>query len=246
MKIALRTIKWYLHFVLTLLLMYPKIIKYEKIRHKYDKDQYDKEVFDITKKWALKQLKVAGVEVIATGLENLPQENVLFISNHQGNFDIPVLMSNVNKPKGFIAKKSIERFPVVNRYMYIMNSIFIDRDNMKDAARVIIEGIKILNNGHSLIIFPEGTRSKSSNMGEFKNGAIKLATKSKVKIVPISINGTYHIMEENNNKIKPGKVQLHIHEAIDTASLTADETKDLLDKVKVIIENKVKEFESLS
>lgn len=244
MKTLLHSIKWYLNFVVTLLGVYPKIIKYEKERDNINPEKFDKDVYDFTKIWAKKQLKSAGVNVIVTGQENLPQENVLFISNHQGNFDIPVHMVYLDKPKGFIAKKSIESFPIVNRYMYIMNSLFIDRDNMKDAGKVILEGIKMLKNGHSLIIYPEGTRSQSSIVGEFKSGAVKLATKSKVKIVPVSIDGTYKIMEQNNNKIKSGTVKLHIHPPIDTKNLTKEEELELLPKIKEIIELKVIEFQS--
>ncbi len=226
--------------------MFPKILKLEKDRDKMDVEKFNNDVFDITKVWATKQLSCAGVKVIVTGEENLPKQNVLFISNHQGNFDIPVQMVYLNKPKGFIAKKSIEKFPVVNRYMYLMNSLFLDRDDMKDAARVILEGIKILKNGHSLIIYPEGTRAKSSNVGEFKNGAIKLATKANVLIVPVSIDGTYKIMEAQNNKVKPGTVRLHIHEAIDPSTLSKEEIKELSDRLKNIIETKVTELHKLN
>ncbi len=246
MKLIFNSIKWYLHFVITLLLMYPDITKLEKTRDKYDKKLFDEKVHNITTVWAKKQLTWAGVKVIVTGQENLLEENVLFVSNHQGNFDIPVHMHYLSKPKGFIAKKSIENFPVVNRYMYVMNSLFIDRGNLKDAARVIVEGIKILKDGHSLIIYPEGTRSKSSTLGEFKSGAIKLATKSGVKIIPVSIDGTYKIMEANNNKIKKGTVRLHIHEPIDPTTMSKEELDNLNDNLKKIIEDKVIELAKLN
>ncbi len=246
MKIILNSIKWYLNFAITLTLMYPNILKLEKTREQYDPEEFDKEVYDITTKWAKKQLDCAKVNVIVTGNENLIEENVLFVSNHQGNFDIPVHMHYLNKPKGFIAKKSIEKFPIISRYMYIMNSLFIDRNNMKDAARIIVEGIKILKDGHSLIIYPEGTRSQSSKVGEFKSGAIKLATKSKVKIIPVSIDGTYKIMEANNNKIKKGTIRLHIHEPIDPNNMSKEEVDGLSDKIKKIIEDKVIELSKLN
>ncbi len=241
-----RTIKWYLHFLSTLIFMYPKILRLEKVKDTTDIVKFDDEVFDITQKWAKKQLDVAGVNVIVTGQENLPDENVLFVSNHQSNFDIPVLMVYASKPKGFIAKKSLEKFPIVNRYMFIMNSLFLDRDNVKEAGKVIIQGINILKEGHSLVIFPEGTRAKCSTIGEFKSGAIKLATKSKVKIVPISIEGTYKVMESNNNMIVPQTVRMHIHEVIDTTNLTKDEENALSDTLKDIIQKKVIELQNLN
>lgn len=243
--ILLRTIKWYLNFCITLIMMYPKILKLEKIKDTTDIKEFDEQVFNITKTWAKKQLDCAGVNVIVTGYENIPDENVLFVSNHQGNFDIPLLMVYLAKPKGFIAKKSIQKLPIINRYMSIMHSVFLDRDNVKEAGKVIIEGIKILKNGHSLLIFPEGTRAKSSQMGEFKSGATKLATKAKVKIVPISINGTYKVMESNNNKIVPQTVRMHIHTPIDTCNISKEEEINLSNNLRKIIEDKVIELQSM-
>ncbi len=242
----LRTIKFYLNFLVTLICMFPKIVQLEKIKDTANLQDFDNEVFNITQTWAKKQLKTAGVNVIVTGSENLPKENVLFVSNHQGNFDIPVLMVHVEKPKGFVAKKSIEKYPIIKSYMHIMNSIFLDRANIKEAGKVVIQGINILKSGHSLVIFPEGTRAQCSTVGEFKPGATKIATKAKVKIVPISIDGTYKVMEENNNKIAPQTVRMHIHEAIDTSNLTKEEENALSDRLKDIIQNKVVELHNIN
>lgn len=245
MKLIIRTILWYLHFLSTFLTMYPKILKFEKQMDQDDSKELDKQVYEVTSAWAEKQLSWAGVEVVLTGEENLPEENVLFVSNHQSNFDIPVMMVYLKKPKGFIAKKSISNYPLINRYMKVMKCLFIDRTNIKEAGKVILNGIQILKNGHSLIIFPEGTRAKCSTVGEFKNGAFKLATKSKVKIVPISINGTYRAMEDHGIKISPATVRMHIHKPIDTTTLTKEEEANLPETLREQIKSKVDELNSL-
>ncbi len=245
MKTLFNTIKWYVHFYITLCLIYPGVMKHEKNKLNLSPKEIDEDLQIVTGTWAKKQVDCANVTVIATGQENLPEENVLFVSNHQGNFDVPVHMYYLEKPKGFVAKKSLEKLKPLNLYFPLMNSVFIDRNNLKDAAKIMVEALNILKNGHSLIIYPEGTRSKSSNLGEFKNGAVKIASKAGVKIVPVSIDGTYKIMEANNNFIKPGTVRLHIHEPIDTKTLTKEELKGLNDKLKEIIETKVIEFSKL-
>ncbi len=246
MKTLFRTIKWYVHFYVTLWMIYPKIMKHEKNEANLSLQEIDNDLQKVTGAWAKKQVDCSGAEVIVTGQENLPEENVLFVSNHQGNFDIPVHMHYLIKPKGFIAKKSLEKLVPLNYYFPLMNSVFIDRNNLKDAARVMVDAINILKEGHSLIIYPEGTRAQSSNLGEFKNGAVKIATKAKVKIVPVSIDGTYKIMEANNNLIKPGTIRLHIHEPIDTVNLSKEEISGLNDKLKEIIGTKVTEFSKLN
>lgn len=245
MKTFFRSIYWYLHFVITLVVMYPTILKYEKEKERgksdenFDDKKFDEKIFQMSSKWANNQLKAAGVTVICEGQENIPEETVLFVSNHQGNFDVPVHMVYTNKPKGFIAKKSIEKFPIVNRYMHLMDCLFIDRDNIKDSAKVIIDGVKLLKQGKNLVIFPEGTRSKSSELGEFKEGAFKMATRAKVPIVPITVDGTYKIMEDNNNKIVGNVVKIFIHEKVPTDNLTKEEQAALSEKVKNIIASKL-------
>lgn len=252
MKTFFRTIYWYAYFFISVFSTYPTIRRLEKElasnkdNENFDAIEFDEKVFKLTAKWAEKVIKASGSNVIVEGQENIPKESgILFVSNHQGNFDIPVHMAYVNTPKGFVAKKSIEKFPIVNRYMKLMNCLFIDRDNMRDSAKVIIEGVKLIKQGHNLVIFPEGTRAKGYEMGEFKDGAFRLATKANAPIVPVSINDTYRIMEANDDKIKGRTVRLFIHEPIETKDLTKEEIQELPHKVKKIIEDKVLELNGI-
>ena len=90
-----------------------------------------------------------------------------------------------------------------------------------------------------MVIFPEGTRSKGDEMGEFKAGSFKLATKAKVPIIPVTIKGSYKLMEANGNKIKPDMVEIFIHPEIPTADLSKEELSNLPEKVKSIIGSKL-------
>jgi len=115
----------------------------------------------------------------------------------------------------------------------------MDRSNLRKSAAAIIEGVKIIKAGHSLVIFPEGTRSKGGPLGEFKAGSFKLATKSNAPIVPITINGSYKLMEANNNRIKAANVELFIHPPIETKNLSKEEQEKLPTVVKEIIASKL-------
>lgn len=235
-----RTIIWFGHFALSLATnIFPmwKVNSLEKQGKLEEKDAY---VHRVSTKWAMSQLKYAGAKVTVHGKENIPKDvPVVFIANHQGNFDIPLLMSYIEKPKGFIAKIETLKIPLVRTWMKNLHCVFMDRSNLRKSASAIIEGVKIIKEGHSLVIFPEGTRSKGGPLGDFKAGSFKLATKSKAPIVPITINGTYKLMEANGNKIKPADVEIYIHPAIETANLSKEEQEALPEAVKEIIASRL-------
>lgn len=238
----LRSIAWYVVFFMGLLRSIPSMIKTKRFDEKDMAEEKERLTFKATSAWANSLLKVAGVRVNVHGLENLPKDqNVLFIGNHQGNFDIPIYISKIPVPKGFISKIEVKKIPGISTWMEYMHCVFMDRSNLRKAGEAIIQGVKILKNGHSLVIFPEGTRSKGDKMGEFKAGSFKLATKSKVPIVPVTMSGSYKIMESNKRKwiIKPANVDLYIHPAIETANLTKEEQDILPKKVYEIVKSKL-------
>lgn len=187
----------------------------------------------ITHNWASRIIKLSGCKVHVEGLENIPEDKtVLFVANHQSYFDIPLLMSAIDVPKGFIAKKELEKLPGVSKWMRYIRCIFMDRDNLRKSAESIVEGIKILKSGYSMVIFPEGTRSQGRTHADFKAGSFKLATKSKAMIVPVTIDGTYKVMEEGKGKIKSTDLKLIIHPAIDTTTLSKEELAVLHETVQ--------------
>ncbi|WP_459479691.1 lysophospholipid acyltransferase family protein [Clostridium saccharoperbutylacetonicum] len=200
-------------------------------------------IHKVTHTWAKFILKIAGAKVNVIGLENIPKdETVLFVSNHESNFDIPLLLGAIDVPKGFIAKKELENWPFISTWMKYINCIFMDRDNLRKSAEAIVDGINLLKSGHSMVIFPSGTRSKGKSIDEFKSGSFKLATKSKCPIVPLTINGTYKLLEENNNRIKGADIELIIHPTIYVDKLTKDELEKLPNTVHSIIINSCKDY----
>ncbi len=192
--------------------------------------------------WGKSLLYVAGVKVNVIGEEHVPEsDSVCFVSNHQGMADILVITAFTPKVVGFIAKKELKKMPIINLWMVINHCIFIDRGNMRQAARAINRGADYIRRGYPLVLFPEGTRSRGPSMGRFKRGSIKLALKSNAAIVPITVNGTYKLFEEQN-QIRKGTVTLKFHKPIDASTLSPKERRELPDRLAHIIEGGLHEI----
>ena len=191
-------------------------------------------------KWAKVTINLTGSKVKVIGSENIPKDKAcLFVLNHQSDFDIPLILGFIDKPMGIIAKKEIEKIPIMSYWMKQMHCIFMDRLNIRDSIKSINEGIEILKGGHSLAIFPEGTRGNGEILGEFKKGSIRLGIKSNVAIIPVAISGTRKIWEGNNKIIKPADVSITICNPIYAIDFTKQEQNVLSEKIKLIIEKKL-------
>lgn len=202
-------------------------------------EKYDNTVYWIVNGWATYILKVIGIKVELKGIENLPKGNCLIVSNHQGNADFLVLMSRLNKHMGFLAKKEILKLHIVGAWMKSMHCVFIDRENIRESLKAINAGIENLEKGYSMVIFPEGTRSKSHVLGEFKKGSMKMATKASVPIVPIVLDNTFKVFEDGNGKLRPAEVTMSILEPIDIVKLTKEEKAKLAEIVREKIQNEL-------
>ena len=169
------------------------------------------------------------------GLDNVPEHGrIIYIGNHQGYADIPFLMANLPTTVGFIAKKELGKIPILTHWMKAINCVFIDRGHLRQAMRKIGQGINKAASGYPMVIFPEGTRSRSSRIGPFKSGSILLAAKAGITIVPVTINNTYKVFEKDN-KIMPAELELTVHPCIETKGMNEEEQKDLTLKLWNII-----------
>ncbi|MCQ2910669.1 MAG: 1-acyl-sn-glycerol-3-phosphate acyltransferase [Clostridia bacterium] len=184
-------------------------------------------------------LNRAGINIDVIGKENIPDEGPFVVmSNHQGNFDAVTVMYAMGKRRvGFIAKKELGSWPLIGDWLAIMGGIFIDRKNPREALKSIMYAQDQVSAGTPIAVFPEGTRSKSSQIGTFKTGVFKIVEKTKVPVIPVSIEGSYKLMEENNNKIKPGTINVTIGKPIDTKDFTKEDFRAFPDKVKKIIDD---------
>ena len=187
--------------------------------------------------WAKIVIAIIGCQMTVEGRENIPKDGaVCFVSNHVGIFDIVLTLAYINRPYGFIAKKELLYLPFFNMWIYILGGLFIDRKNIRKAIKTINLGIKKLQNGDPMLIFPEGTRSKGRGLLPFRSGAIKLATNSLAPIVPIAIEGSYEVFEKDY-RVHTAPVRMIFCPIINTAEMSADDRRHkLADNVRTIIE----------
>ena len=235
----IRTVIWVVYFFAYLFFAQPMLWKVRKLRKEGKIEEHDRIVRTMVNNWALRLMKLAGASMEVTGKENIPGGPVVFAANHQGYADIPLLLTQLDKPNPLIAKKELEKVPLLRDWMTELNCIFIDRDNARQAMDSLKKANELLSEGYSVCIFPEGTRSKGGEIKEFKGGTIRLATRAKVPIVPCCIEGTYNMLEANKGfKITPAKLQLHILPAIETADLSREEIKALDERLRSVIKEK--------
>ncbi|MGC2873969.1 lysophospholipid acyltransferase family protein [Ihubacter sp. rT4E-8] len=184
--------------------------------------------------WVDKVIDIFDLTVNVSGKENIPADGpCVFIANHQGYADIVVLFKAAEgRQIGFIAKDSLQKVPYFGKWIQAIRGVFIKRGDAREALKSIQDGVQTLKEGYSLVIFPEGTRSRSTAMGHFKAGSFKLATKAKVPIVPITINGTRHMFEDRGVITGGATVDILIHPSIDTASLDRHETANIVHQVE--------------
>ncbi len=235
----IRTVIWVVYFFAYLFFAQPMLWKVRKLRKEGKVEEHDRIVRTMVNNWALRLMKLAGASMEVTGKENIPEGPVVFAANHQGYADIPLLLTQLDKPNPLIAKKELEKVPLLRDWMTELNCIFIDRDNARQAMDSLKKANELLSEGYSVCIFPEGTRSKGGEIKDFKGGTIRLATRAKVPIVPCCIEGTYNMLEANKGfKITPAKLQLHILPAIETADLSREEIKALDERLRSVIKEK--------
>ena len=232
----MRTILWFIYFWLYLLAVTPLMGKADKMLAQGKIAQHREMVNREVKKWAASLLKIAGVTVEVEGLENIPPDQpVLFISNHQGNFDIPILLAHLNTPHALLAKVETQKIPLIRTWMRHLECVFVDRENPRQAVASIHQAVEVLQSGRSMIIFPEGTRSKGEQVGEFKAGSFKIATKAKVPLVPVVMDGSYKVMEGNKMWTRPAHVRVKVLSPVDVSGLSREESKELPEKLRQLI-----------
>ncbi len=194
--------------------------------------------WDFAKASARALAVATGVEVEVRGLANLPVGAAVVTPNHASHFDIAALLGFLPGETRFAAKKELFREPVLGWVMTTLGMVPIDRENpvhaIEDLQRVIGA------NGASLIVFPEGTRSRDGHLGKFRKGAFRLAIANDLPIVPIAIHGSRAIMPQGRGlAIEPGRIVLEILPAIDTRTLTDGDRHELAASVRALIERRL-------
>lgn len=222
--------------VLFLICSIPLLIA-EWIIGKFNMDLKNKSSLAIVN-WAFRVcLFIAGTTVEVRGEENVPQdEAVLYIGNHRSYFDILITYVRVPRPTGYIAKKEMLRYPLLVNWMKNLHCLFLDRQDIKQGLKVILDAIEKVKSGISICIFPEGTRNRVNHtFMEFHEGSFKIAAKTGCAIVPMTIYNSADIFEDHLPKVRKAHVILEYGKPIYIKELPKEEQKRIGTYVKKII-----------
>ena len=190
----------------------------------------------IARLWGLIQIKATGTKVIVRNKEYVnPKETYVYMANHQSWFDIFVLLAYVPGQFRWLAKEELYKIPIVGQAMRLIGYIPIDRSNRVKAFESLAKAAERIRAGASVMIFPEGTRSRDGVLQPFKKGGFILAIQSKKPILPISISGSYRIMRKGSWMVHPGEITVTFHPPIPTEPYSIDDRDQLIALVEKAI-----------
>jgi 1-acyl-sn-glycerol-3-phosphate acyltransferase len=190
-------------------------------------------VVDMARRWSRWVTGFAGVRIIVENRANLePSQPYVFMANHASTIDIWALFLAIPRRIRMLAKKQLARIPLFGWVMWAGRFIFIDRQNAVAARRSIQEAGQRIRGGDSVLIFPEGTRTRDGQLGLFKKGGFHLAMEAGVPIVPIAVGGTRALMPRGRLCVKSGEVKVILGAPIPTAGLTIEDRPALIERVR--------------
>ena len=187
--------------------------------------------------WANAVLKIFGVKVHVSGLENLEKgRTYIYVSNHASMFDIPAVIGTLPDEVRIVYKKELSYIPIWGWSLAVGHYIAIDRFSAKDAMKSLDSAAEKIRQGASVILFAEGTRTRTGKLQPFKRGAFSLAGRSGIPVVPLTINNSFNILPKGSLKIRPADIALVVDKPIPTTNVSGktDELK-LMETVREAI-----------
>ena len=180
--------------------------------------------------WIFRVLLAAcGTKVTFLGEENVPKDTpVLYIGNHRSMFDVVITYMRAPGVTAYVAKKELEKVPIFGWWAQNMHALFFNRDDMKEAMKMIKDGIDLLKGGTSVFVFPEGTRNKNPEelpLLEFHEGSFRMASRSGCPIIPVSICNTSNVWEGHFPWIHSAKVIVEYGAPIYMKELSREQQK---------------------
>jgi len=195
-------------------------------------------LYEIGHGGALLALGLAGIRYEVTGREHVPVDRaVVFCSNHQSNVDPPVLFRALHRRLHILYKAGLRRIPIMGTAMDVGGFIPVDRQDREQAVGAIDRAARSIRDGHSFLIFPEGTRSPTDALLPFKKGGFLMAIQAQAPIVPVAIRGGRDAMRKGSALVRPADVRVRIGPPVPTEGLTIDDRDRLIATVRERIED---------
>ncbi|MHB1013313.1 MAG: lysophospholipid acyltransferase family protein, partial [Desulfobacteria bacterium] len=160
--------------------------------------------------WGRAFVRSGGWKLRVEGMENLPPGGAVLVANHQSIVDIPMLLSAFPRPVGFLAKRELGEIPLFGKAMSAAGNLFVDREDPRDAVRMLREAGARLRDGRLVVVFPEGTRSGDGSIGEFRPGAFYLAQKSGAPVVPVYLDGGRRAIPKGSVRARPAALLVRV------------------------------------
>lgn len=178
------------------------------------------------------------IKVKITGIEKLdPKKSYVIAANHQSIYDIFVVYGWLPMIFKWVMKAELRKIPLVGKACESAGHIFIDRKNPVAAKKSLDKAEAQLRNGVSVVVFPEGTRTYTGQMGKFKKGAFRMATDLHLPIVPVTLRGCFERLPRNGFIITPGTIEMIVHEPVEVEGYEHEKQPELMQKLHDIIES---------
>ena len=175
----------------------------------------------ISRTWGRVIVHLSGVNFSLRGAEKIPLDQpCVFMSNHQSYFDVICLTGFLPRPARFVAKKELLYIPVFGQVMWASGHIIVNRAKHERAVAELTKAAAKIQNGTSILVFPEGTRSPAHRLGEFKKGGFMLALAAQVPVIPLSIAGTHPMMPKDRFTFTKSDVAIVVGDPIPAAGRT--------------------------
>jgi len=187
----------------------------------------------VARAWARSLLRIAGVKVTVEGLDRIrPGGNYVFVSNHVSYMDIPVVLGNIPEEFLFLAKAGLFKIPMLGTHLRTAGHVLVPLEDPRSAIKTLQHTAALLHDGRSTLVFPEGGRSETGVLREFKDGAAFLAIRAQIPVVPLAMIGMHGILPMHSLTFHRGHVTLRIGEPISTEGMTTHQRAELTAAVR--------------
>lgn len=184
--------------------------------------------------WARKFLRIPPVEIEVEGSEHVdPNQRYVVVSNHVSNFDIPVLFRAVPTPIRFLAKKELYKIPLLGPGMNAAGIVKVDRGGARSTREAInTAAAETYRRGFSLLVFAEGTRSRTGEMADFRTGAVRIARDNEADLLPVVISGSFDINPPGSKLVYPGRVRVRILPPVPGANIEPSQIRPVTNQLR--------------